>query len=164
MKKRILCIFTFLFLIFMILPIVSCGSAPISEDRISTLESDADGIAFLVFKMTKGSQSVKSDIKLLSKTQTTGKIKNIADKPNSNNYLTIEVFDNNTLFQTVFVNHPLYKTVEYADENNKLASKNVTLDEAEFFVRLQTKSGRTKVRIYETLKNTNKTIVATLKI
>jgi len=165
MKKRIPCILTFLFLIFMILPIVSCGSAPISEDRISDLKNDPDGIAFLVLKMKKDSQSAKSDITLLSKTQTTGRIKNSADKPNSKNYLTIEVLDNNVLFQTVFVNHPLYKTVEYTDENNQLTSKSITLNEAEFFVRLQTKSGRTKVRIYETtLQNNDKNIVATLKI
>jgi hypothetical protein len=49
--------------------------------------------------------------------------------------------------------HPLYKHIEYLDENNSFAVKDTLLDKAEFFFRIQTQGHSNEIRVFETLKN-----------
>ena len=122
----------------------------------------ANEITFLVFKIEK--DTAKNKIVLISKTATTGKIKKVRQKPLSENYLMVETYYNGTLNETSYTEHPLFKTVEYTDEQNRLASKYVEPDTGEFFIRLQTKTGQTTVRIYETVKNNPNTELLTLTL
>ncbi len=130
-----------------------CGASKIQTDENKTLvQPPADEIVFVVFKVTKN--AARNVIAIISTAKSYGKMKAEIEKPiSSENYLTIEIFQNERLVQTKRVEHPLLKYVEYPNENNQYVSKQLDLDEAEFFIRLQKKQGSTKIRISETLKN-----------
>ena len=148
-------------ILLLLIALSSCAPTKAPQDNPS-ITAPTEQIVFLNLKIQKAPNGNK--ITLLSKTKTTGKIKQNPQKPRSQEYLTIEVFNNNTLYQTTYNTHPLYKNIEYADEQNQLTTKSIQLDQDEFFIRLQTKSGQTKVRIYETLKDKPKTELITLTL
>ena len=130
-----------------------CGASKIhSDENEVAVKSPTDEIVFVVFKMTKNAN--QNTIAIISTTKTSGKMKPEIERPiSSENYLTLEIFENDKLVQTKRVEHPLHKNVEYLNDNNQYVSKQVDLDDAEFFIRLQKKAGFTKVRIWETLKD-----------
>ncbi|WP_309642149.1 hypothetical protein [Flavobacterium sp.] len=133
-----------------------------NESEVAT-KSPTDEIVFAVFKMTK--KANQNTIEIISTTKSNGKMKPEIERPiDSENYLTLEIFENDNLVQTKRVEHPLLKNVEYLNDNNQYVSKQVDLDDAEFFIRLQKKEGFTKVRIWETLKDTPKKELQTFKL
>jgi hypothetical protein len=141
----------------------SCRVAhPQQDNSAAEVAESPETILFLVFKMGKNSGG-KSSITLISKTKAAGKLKKGSEKPVfSENYLIVDLLQNNKPTETLRINHPLYKVVEYVDDDNKYKSKLIELDQQEFFFRLQV-NGEAKVRISETVKNT-KTELLTLKI
>jgi hypothetical protein len=117
------------------------------------LQTNKDEIVFLVLKIRKDSVLNMNVIEVVDKIKVEGKVKN-NDEENGiyENYLAIQVYEKGTLIQTMKIAHPLFKSVEYAEENI-LTSKTILLDEQEFFFRLRAKSGLTQVKIHETIKN-----------
>ena len=154
-----------LFLVTFLTTLSSCGSAKINTNESTSNPLDnGDAIVFLVFKMQQNSEGTNS-IALISQTQTAGKIKGESEMAIApENYLTINLFNNNRLYKTIIKEHPLFKHVEYPDENHQLVSKNIELKEDEFFIRLQKNSIPIQVRISETLKNKPKKDLLVLKI
>jgi hypothetical protein len=144
--------------------LLSCSTARrIEPDQTNLQNRDQDLIGFLVFKIRKDSVRGKDVIELVSKTQSDGKIKgNSPASTDFEDYLTIEVFKQNKLINVTFIEHPLYKHVEYVDEQGNLSTKYIELDQAEFFVRLQMKGNSNKIRISETLKNAPKRELKTI--
>jgi hypothetical protein len=143
----------------------SCSGVKINNDKNSSnISENTDAIVFLVFKMQQNDQKDNS-IELISQTQVSGKMKaepeNAAEKEN---YLTIDLYQNNHLFKTIIKEHPLFKHVEYPDENNQYVSKNIEVKEDEFFFRIQKNGQPIEVRISETLKNNIKKELIDLKI
>lgn len=119
---------------FLSLILASCTWAR-QANHSALSENEGNSILFLVFKIQKDAR--QSSIELLSKSQSTGKVKQPAPRqPITNHFLTIGVYRKNRLVHTLTIEHPLYKHVEYVHENGVLASKNVELNEAEFFIRL----------------------------
>ncbi len=155
-RKQCYLLLTFLF--------CCCGTSKMqsNESEVAT-KSPTDEIVFAVFKMTK--KANQNTIEIISTTKSNGKMKPEIERPiDSENYLTLEIFENDNLVQTKRVEHPLLKNVEYLNDNNQYVSKQVDLDDAEFFIRLQKKEGFTKVRIWETLKDTPKKELQTFKL
>lgn len=114
--------------------------------------------------MSKDSLQGKNNIELVEKTKTNGKIKNDYQNPiDSENYLTIDVYENDKLINTLVIEHPLYKRVEYSD-GKTLISKSVELNMAEFFIRLQLNENSHQLKISETIKNTAKKELTTINI
>jgi hypothetical protein len=153
-----------LVLLFLFIQFSSCGVAKTQrEDSAAIIPESSDKIVFLVFKMTKHTGS-QSSIELLSKTTANGKMKKGNEKHiNPDNFLTVDIQPQGQPSETLLINHPLYKVVEYVGEGNKYTSKKVEADEAEFFFRVQA-VGATTIRISETLKNNSKTELITLTI
>ena len=134
-----------------------CGSASKIPDENDSGSSkmNADEIVFVVFKLQK--KQPKNTVEILTTTKSTGKIKPETDRPiSTGGSLTLEISQYSELIKTISIEHPLHKNVEYLDDDNKYKSKQVDLEEAEFFIRFQKRSGDAKIRVFETLKNNTK--------
>jgi len=106
----------------------------------------------------------KNVIEFVSKTEIIGKIKNeYQSQVNSENFLTIDLYEQDKLIKTIAIAHPLYKNVEYL-EGNSLVSKSIELNTEEFFIRLQIKDKSNKIKISETLKNATSKELTTIKL
>ncbi len=148
----------------LILLIASCAISntptPANESSITNSEN---AIIFVVFKIRKG--QTKSTIEIVSNTKTIGTMKRQTENTlDSNNALTIEISKGNKTFQTITMNHPLFKSVEFVGLDGKLRRKNVLLEEDTFYIRFQTKGETTSLKIRETLSGTVSQEIANFKL
>lgn len=152
-------------LILLSIILTSCSLSRRTESNENTIQNnDKNEIVFLVLKISEDSIQGKNVIEFVSKTKTAGTIKDYRQDHNDyGNYLTIDVYEQNKLINTIIIEHPLYKRVEYFD-GNVLTSKSIELAEQDFFIRMQMTGKSTKIRIYETLKNTIKKEMTTIQL
>lgn len=144
--------------------LTSCNLTKKTEINGSKINYDDNAIVFVVLKIKKDSIQGVNVIETVSKTKSIGKLKNdFQDQIDSENYLTIDLFEQDKLIKTSFIAHPLYKHVEYFDGND-LISKSIELNQEEFFIRIQIKDNSNKIRISEKLKNTSSRVLTTLKL
>jgi hypothetical protein len=142
--------------------LVSCIS--IKDQEINrTLDNNA--IVFLVFNIHKDTVSAKNIVELVSKKQSSGKIK---DQKTSTvhfeNYLSLFLYNNKKLIDSMTIEHPLYKHLEYLDSANMLTVKDVILDKAEFFIRLQLRSEPDQIRFFEMSGNNGRKELNIIKL
>jgi hypothetical protein len=124
-----------------------------------------DGIAFLTFKINKDPKNIANKVTYIKTIKTKGTLKSNAIEPvNSENTLNIEIFINDKLDQTITIEHPLYKSLEYLNENKSFSRKEVVIDEAEFTVRITNKTSEKLIKISENLKSKTKKELATFKL
>ena len=147
-----------IFLFYILL--VSCT---VSRKNDSSTNTDSNSIVFVTLSIHKDSTNSKHIIELLSKTQSSGKIKN-QNSFHSENYLSIYIYNNNKLVDTMTIEHPLYKHLEYLNAKNTFSVKDTVLDRAEFFIRVQTHGNSNEIRIFETIKNKTKNELTTIKL
>ena len=135
------------------------------NNQIESNTSESNSILFILLRISNDSNSTKHKVELLSKTTSVGKIKKVNDNAfHSENYLTIQIFNNRKLIDTRTIEHPLYKHLEYSDANNSLAAKDTIIDNAEFFFRVQAQGNKNEIRVFETLKNKQKEELAIIKL
>jgi hypothetical protein len=146
-----------------IFTIMSCQSNQGTTQNTSvntaekTSSQDIDGIAFLIFKINKNKTNNKTVVSFIKNIKTEGALKgNLNELINSDNTLIIEIFRNGVLDQNIVINHPLYKNVEYTTANKTFLRKEITIDEAEFSIRITNKASKTTIKIFEILKNNTK--------
>lgn len=146
--------------------LASCSlSKKLGDNKTNQQSHHRDLIGFMVFKIEKDTIQKKNVIELVSKTISSGKIKSESESSiDFEDYLTIEIFDKSRLVNTIVIEHPLHKHVEYVDEDGKLATKLVDLDREEFFVRFQLSGDSNTIRISETLKTLAKRELKTIRI
>ena len=154
-----------LFLYFIIAIVTSCSLAKNSGSTNGSMqEINKSEIVFLVLRISKDSISGKNVIEFVSKTKSTGKIKNENNNHiNYDNYLTIEIYERNKLINTMVMDHPLFKRVEFS-KGDTLSSKNIELTKEEFFIRLQINNNSNTIKIIENLKNNIKNELTVLKL
>lgn len=122
-------------------------------------------IAFLVFKIGNDTVQGTSVIELISQTRNTGRIKEEHEPANEfSNYLTLEISEPGQKNRVIQMEHPLHRRIEYVDEDGKLAMKEITPNEAEFFVRIQVHGKSARVKVSEALKNGNSRALQIFKI
>jgi len=142
---------------------LGCGPMKTSDENKPTALNQSDEVVFMSFQIQKDVIQKKNTIVLLNTVKTTAKIKKQSESDvHSPNFLTAEMYSGNRLLQTVIIPHPMFVHSEYADESGKLVSKDVVLDQAEFFIRFQ-KNGANHIRIFETLHDKNKQELLQLK-
>lgn len=132
---------------------LSCGSSAVKSvsSEPKTSKSDESKIVFVSFLISKQPEG-ESKIELLSVTESPGKLKkNTENKSSLENYLTLEITSYETPNEIICIEHPLYKTVEYVNDNHQLTSQYVETDQADFFIRFQ-KTGSTQIKVSETRK------------
>jgi len=110
-------------------------------------------IAFINLKIAADSIAHTNKVEMINVNLIKGHLKsNDAGDVRSNNYLTCILYEDSKSVDTIRIEHPLYRTYEYKNENNEMSVKEVKNKEAEFFLRFQLKKGKaTQVKIIETL-------------
>ncbi len=135
-------------ILFLLILFSCCRSALKNENR------DSDTIVFAVINIHKSSTDSKSIMNLVSTTQTAGKLKIQNQNPVlTDNYLSVYVYNNKKLIDSMSIEHPLYKHIEYWTADNTFAVKDTILDQSEFFIRFQTSGDSNELKISETIKN-----------
>ncbi|HRO09864.1 MAG TPA: hypothetical protein PK611_05700 [Saprospiraceae bacterium] len=145
----------------MLIGTVSCKSV---KNTAPSVRLDKPEIIFLVMNMSNDTILKKNTIRIVEKIKTEGTIKvneqNIAETPN---YLSFEMYEQGKLVHTFVREHPLYKRVEYPGDTS-YESKELKLDTADFFVRLQSNTSDGKLIIYEITNNTEKNILTSIQL
>lgn len=152
-----------LFLALMIF--TSCATAPRKANAVAPKASLSEDpkIVFVSFLMERQAEN-PSAVKLISVTESPGKLKkNLSAAVNAPDYLVLEISREDAPVQTIQLEHPLYKTVEYVGEDQQLKRRYVETDQADFFIRLQ-KAAYTQIRIFEHRKNKSKTLLKTFNL
>lgn len=141
----------------------SCTTTKPTETTIHNSKEDA--IYFVVLRISKDSTQGNSIIELLNTTKSIGKLKkDIRNEIDSENYLTVDVYEQEQLINTFNIVHPLYKNVEYLNEENTFTRKLIELNAAEFFIRLQMNDDSSTIKISETLGNSIQEKLLTIKL
>lgn len=155
-------LFFTLFLLF----VLSCSGLHDKTHTSSKSETEQKNeLLFIVFKISKGTNHQESKVTLVQKTKSKGKMKTELDQsPSTPNYLTIALYEDSLLKKTLLLPHPLYKQVEYLNDNNQYSAKEIELEEDTFFIRLPNDLKIKKIIIFETLRNTPKAELFTLNL
>jgi hypothetical protein len=112
---------------------VSCKTTAV--DTIVEKKDPIEGLIFLTFVMHTDSASRKID--LMGKTIVHQKLR--SDPPNSsapNRVWIRQVTSSGEKLSSVALDHPLFKRVEFANDQGQFQSKEVILKDAEFFARV----------------------------
>lgn len=149
-------------ILLLLLVLASCS---LTKQNESNKNTESNSIVFVVLCIHKDSNNTKHIVELVSKTQSIGKIKNQNKNTfHSGNYLTIYIYNDKNLIDTMTIQHPLYKHIEYLDENNTFAVEDTLVDKTEFFFRIQTQGNSNTIRVFETLKNKPREELITIKL
>lgn len=118
--------------------------------EISEADEPENKIVFLIFNITKSSENNGSEISNYQLYETAGLVKdNLAENPPAEDFIMgILERGTQTASDTFYVEHPLYRHVEFVNEQQQLERKFIELDESEFFVRIQ-KEEFVELRLYE---------------
>ena len=135
-----------------ILIVVSCKThKQIAKDNDPTSTTSADSIVFINLQFKNDTIQKQTIVTILNTTKVAGTLKkNERDLLHCSNYLTW-IFINNKLkiYDTIQMEHPLYKEVEYVTENNEFTKKDIQLYEADFTLRFQ-KNNCSSIELMET--------------
>ncbi|MBK7959018.1 MAG: hypothetical protein IPK03_13540 [Bacteroidetes bacterium] len=141
MPLRILSIFFFF--------ISACGTSKVSESN-NEIQATQPSIYFLTFKIFRRENSKMNAVELVNKTLTAGTMK--GKDPEARqfaNNLIIFYYRKSLLLDSLIIDHPLYKHLEYTDESRKFAVKDTMLPSADFFFRFQTAQMADELSIVE---------------
>lgn len=118
----------------MLLILVSCKTTSIKP---GTVKGDpVEGLVFLTFTMRNDTVSGK-EIRLTGKMIVHEKLKAAVYGSDSPNRLVItQLNSSGKKLSSVAVDHPLFRRVEFANDQGQFQSKEIKLTDAEFFVRV----------------------------
>lgn len=143
------------------------ASCKTTQGSQSTAEPSASAsvptIHFLTFYIQKSASREISTVKLLNHQTATGTLNRqpVGIFPAS---LTCYLYQGKRLIDSVRIEHPLHKHLEYTTKDNTLASKDTVIEQAEFSIRYQTELQVNEVRMTETLPSYNTHKIATIKL
>lgn len=147
--------------------ISACGlkKSKISESSTENLTHDPE-ITFLVLKITNTDSTKKSTIEMTDLTKSDGTLKpQIRDDFSRLPYrLEVKILENGKLIEDFTMEHPLFKQVEYYEENIP-KSRFVSTQENSFLLRFQTHQNTpTEVEIRESLNGRKTDLLSTIKL
>ena len=124
----------FLSVLVMLLIFVSCKNASVKSGSVA--KDPVEGLVFLTFTMRNDTVSGK-EIRLTGKTIVHEKLKVAVFSSDSPNRLLITQLNSaGKKLSSVAVDHPLFRRVEFANDQGQFQSKEIKLTDAEFFVRV----------------------------
>jgi len=148
-----------------LLAFIALTSCLVINGRQGIAQTEEHLIQFLVLSIHQEPRSAAPVVKLLSKSTGNGVLKKQgASGLRSGNYLMMYVYHNQQLYDSIRLEHPLYKHFEYLNAENQLSVKDTVLHKADFFVRFQITATVTEVRISETLRNAGTRQISTIKL
>jgi hypothetical protein len=142
----------FFFGFFFVFFVHSCGVSSSKALNQTQMDSTANfKIAFLYFTIQKGTN--KSQLNLTKTLIREGMLKPVFNKTNLSNYLHIALLQNGKQVDSFNIEHPLYKNIEFINENHQPEAQFVQLDSATFVLRMQINVAKTnELTIFEQLK------------
>jgi hypothetical protein len=128
-------------------------------DKGLTEQRESGKIIFLNFSIIHDKIKQEYSCRLINQKTVNGKAKEIRSDNDSayyQNYLLCNFTDEKgNIKLTSVLEHPLFKTVEYQDENGKLSLKQLNLDSAQFSLRVNKLPDMSSVQILQVInKNT----------
>lgn len=109
-------------------------------------------IVFVIMKIYTDSLTHSNKIIVQDKIYTSGRVKDhTAGFGNIGSHISCFLYDGNNLLDSIRMEHPLHKQVEYFDENHQMGMKEINQNEAEFSVRFQLKGKGNTIKVIETL-------------
>jgi hypothetical protein len=151
------------YLTLIFLSLLLTTSCSLSKQNKSSLDNDKKEpnlITFLVLNIHMDTIKSQNIVEFVSKKESTGVIKKQHSFP-TKYYLTIYAYSGKHIIDSLILEHPLYKHIEYVDENKNFAVMDTIIKSAEFFVRLQ--GHFNEIKIFETLKNKSTQKLNTIK-
>jgi hypothetical protein len=140
---------SFLYIIFLFF---ACNRK--SKSDSINLDSLPDVLAFITLKIED--ENGRRKVSLEDVIKTVGKPKNIVESySRSSKKLRLSIKHGNNIVEEVFLEHPLYKSVEYT-QGDALQRKEISLAKETFFIRTIIKEGQTTIDIYETIDQKEK--------
>jgi hypothetical protein len=129
--------------------LAACNVVPPKEP---TPHPDTPTIVFSVLQILRPSPEEPSRIQLLETQASPGKLKKKSEAPLSfTHYLGIGIYRNGIRMDTLTLEHPLYKHIEYVNDQGELAVLDTMLTKADFFIRFQSLGAANEIRIFETV-------------
>ena len=118
---------------------------------------------FLSFTINNENLNKNSVVELVDKKIQSGSFK-IKKNDIFNNILIFDLYENNIFVKSYSIEHPLYKNVEFVDDNFNLNTKSIKLTTAEFFLRIHTNSENFLIKLFEKIGQKEKKIIKTISI
>lgn len=110
------------------------------------------GIVFVIMKIYTDSLTHSNKILVQDKIYTTGRVKQHAvGFVHMESNITCLLYNGDRVIDSMRLEHPLHRHVEYLDENNQMRKKEIHLQEAEFSVRFQLKGQGNKIKVLESI-------------
>jgi hypothetical protein len=79
-------------------------------------------------------------------------------------FLHCYLYSGNVVLDSVKVEHPLYRHLEFVSGEKSMSSKDTLVDNADFFIRFQTQKNVNEIRITETVPEKPLRVIAIIKI
>ncbi len=150
-----------IFIFWFLTGLMACSTSKSSRDAASASKPQT---VFALFKISKDVQTNKSKIQIKEKMKSDGALKEPYPVDwKGSKYLTFEIIQKGKVIHSFTIEHPLYKRVEHA-EGNDLKSKQLDLNEEDFFVRFQIDNPDAFLKVYETLQGNDKTELLTIQL
>lgn len=100
--------------------------------------TEADQIIFITMNMARDPNSGTRIIQVQDLLKSPGTLKNQAQQPLlPGPYLRLIFYADQVRLDSLHLEHPLYKHLEYVNAKNQLAHKEIMSDKADFFIRFQ---------------------------
>lgn len=90
-------------------------------------------------------------VSILNKTESPGALKINRNSHHGPSYLQVYTWRNHQAVDSMAIEHPLYKHLEYVNTDGRFSTKDTVLGEAEFLLRMQVRGDHNEVHILEVL-------------
>ena len=155
------------FIPILLLLIYGCKTVNPSNDKKvenkNLITNTKNFTVFLSFTINNENLNKNSVVELVDKKIQIGSFK-IKKNDTFENILTFDLYENNIFVKSYSIEHPLYKNVEFVDDNLNLNTKSIKLTTAEFFLRIQTNSEKFSIKLFEKIGQKEKKIIKTISI
>jgi hypothetical protein len=146
----------------------SCETTSSSQDSSTPAGPNASIpaaqiIHFVTFNIRKDAGNELPKVSLISHKTAEGVLKK---QPgwNQQPYLTCYLFQEKLLIDSLRIEHPLYKHLEYPGDEGRMGSKDTVVSSADFTIRFQTEAVVSEVQITETLRTQTSHPLSTIKL
>lgn len=155
------------FLLFFTLLCGACRWKPSGSGLAEQAVQEALFVQFYALYISRDSTAAqpRTQVRLLKTTSGKGqmKVKPPVETP-SEPCLTVYRRAGEKTLDSVVLSHPLFLHVEHSDEAGRYTAQEITLDTAQFFIRLPGRRDVTHLRVVETLRGSPRTELGILKI
>jgi len=120
-------------------------------------------MVFLVLSIQKDSSRATNTIEIINKNTVDGTFKrDRGEYPDFKEFLRFKIIDSVSGNDSIEIEHPLKKRIEFVNEKNQLEAKQLDLQKEEFLVRLPVKSSCSKIEIWEKLGDSPQKLLTTI--